>query len=64
MHLNVFNQNLKELHERFLHMMGVITSFEKNNFIINIVDYGLKTKSLGCTFEEGGRENKIVKRQM
>jgi hypothetical protein len=44
---------LKELHD-FLHMMGAITIFEKNNFIFNIVNYGLVTKSLGagCTFEE------------
>jgi hypothetical protein len=35
-------------------MMSAITIFEKNNLILNIVDYGLVTKSLGagCTFEE------------
>ncbi len=37
---------LKKLHE-FLHMMGAITIFGKNNCIFNIVNYGLVTKSLG-----------------
>jgi hypothetical protein len=53
---------LKKIDE-FLHMMGAISSFEKNYLIFNIVDYRLLTKSLGpgCTFEEV-TEKKIVKR--
>jgi hypothetical protein len=56
---------LKELHE-FLHMMGAITIFEKNNFIFHIVDYGLVTKSLGagCTFEEVAEKTNCQKMNM
>jgi acyl CoA:acetate/3-ketoacid CoA transferase beta subunit len=56
---------LKELHE-FLHMMGAITIFGKNNCIFNIVNYGLVTKSLGagCTFEDVAEKTNCQKMNM
>jgi hypothetical protein len=55
-------QILKELHDLFC-MMGAITSFGKNSFIFNFVDYGLVTKSFGarCTFEEVAKKTECQK---
>ncbi len=55
-------QILKELHDLFC-MMGYITSFQKNSFIFNFVDYGLVTTSFGarCTFEEVAKKTKCQK---